>query len=178
VSASPVESPPAYVLIGTDPSGCPYASSSDPVVTRSAREVCPSDLGPGWTVGIAHVLACGESPQTAAVQPGQFVYRRGRLSVVDVVTDVTSTRQALALVQQMHQRATSCPGELVDHFDAQNGLLTLRRTVAGTPEMIWVQATPTAVVKVVVGATSAPAPTVDNVRQIALIAVRKAEAPS
>lgn len=81
-------------------------------------------------------------------------------------------------MQQLHQRATVCPGELVDHFDAQHGLLTLRRTVAGTSEMIWVQATPTAVVNVVVGASSAPAPTVDDVRQIALIAVRKAEATS
>jgi guanyl-specific ribonuclease Sa len=175
VGALPAESQPTYVRIGTDPSGCPYAYPSD-LVTLSPREICPSDLGPGWTVGIVHVLACGDSPQTAIDRPSLFVYRRGRFSVVDEVTAINGTAQALALVRRMDQQATSCPGGLVGHFDAQHGLLTVRLTVAGTPFMIWVQATPTAVVEVSVSTTRAPAPSEEDVQRIALIAVRKAEA--
>jgi hypothetical protein len=147
-------------------------------VTRSPREICPGDLGPGWTVEVVHVLGCGESPQTAAARPARFIYVRGRVVVSDVVTPVDGSVQSSALVRQMYQRALRCPGWQVGRYDPKNGLLILRRTVAGTAFLLWTQAASTGIVQVSMGTTSGPAPTEHDARQVALIARRKAEEPA
>jgi hypothetical protein len=176
IGALPERSPSGY-YISFDRSGCPTAWPYDQV-TRSPREICPGDLGPGWTVEIAHVLDCTDSPQTASARPARFIYVRGRVTVSDVVTPVTGSGQALALVQQMHQRVLGCPGWDVGRYDAENGLLILRRTVAKAVFLIWIQAARSGIVQVSMGTTSGPAPTEHDARRVALIALRKAEESS